>query len=254
MRASHVIAVAAAALVLAALVASRADVGPDAPPADGPAATSAATPPPAPAGEAARSPDPAPDPSAPPPRHRTVTAGGVDLELSAVDLTVDGPGPDGTLRVTASAEITYATSTPGAEVVEQGDRSVTVLRDDVAVAALTPETDRERRAALPSGGTAVVLGEDALTSATWAERAGEGGLSLAVVPAPWVRGGGEATLDLLGAQLAAVEPEAATDTMRDQLACHHLGARDKASWNLEPWRPDVGLLGTIAARCNPTEA
>jgi hypothetical protein len=40
--------------------------------------------------------------------------------------------------------------------------------------------------------------------------------------------------------------------MRDQLACHALGAPDKATWNLEPWRPDVGLLLIMAAGCNPT--
>ena len=32
---------------------------------------------------------------------------------------------------------------------------------------------------------------------------------------------------------------------------HALGAPDKDSWNLEPWRPDVGLLATLTARCNP---
>ncbi|MBE1874401.1 DUF2599 domain-containing protein [Myceligenerans sp. TRM 65318] len=131
-----------------------------------------------------------------------------------------------------------------------------MLRDGIPVAALTPEGhDRTKRPDdSPSGTVALVLGDDALDSATWAERVGEGGLSLAVVPEPWVRDGGEATLELLAAQLAAAEPEAGSDGMRDQLACHHLGAPDKASWNLEPWRPDVGMFGTIAARCNPTES
>ncbi len=39
--------------------------------------------------------------------------------------------------------------------------------------------------------------------------------------------------------------------MHDQLTCHALGAPDKETWNLEPWRPDVGLLAVLAAACNP---
>ena len=52
--------------------------------------------------------------------------------------------------------------------------------------------------------------------------------------------------------LAAAEPEADAQNVRDQLTCHLIGAPDKATWNLEPWRPDVGLLETIAALCNPS--
>jgi hypothetical protein len=40
--------------------------------------------------------------------------------------------------------------------------------------------------------------------------------------------------------------------MHDQLVCHGIGAPDKATWNLEPWRPDVGLLAVLAAGCNPS--
>ncbi|WP_414647956.1 DUF2599 domain-containing protein [Cellulomonas sp.] len=40
--------------------------------------------------------------------------------------------------------------------------------------------------------------------------------------------------------------------MHDQFLCHALGAADKATWNLEPWRPDVGSMATLMARCNPT--
>ncbi|MBX9245936.1 DUF2599 domain-containing protein, partial [Actinotalea ferrariae] len=86
-------------------------------------------------------------------------------------------------------------------------------------------------------------------AATWGER--EGGRSLAVAPAPWVRGGSTAGLALLEAQLVASEPEAASATMQDQLLCHVIGAPDKETWNLEPWRPDVGLVRVLAAQCNP---
>jgi hypothetical protein len=33
--------------------------------------------------------------------------------------------------------------------------------------------------------------------------------------------------------------------------CHAVGAPDKSTWNLEPWRPDVGLILTATAQCNP---
>ncbi|GEL95941.1 DUF2599 domain-containing protein [Cellulomonas composti] len=93
------------------------------------------------------------------------------------------------------------------------------------------------------------LATTAVESADWGER--EGGRSLAVSPAAWARGGGSAASTLLGEQLVALEPEAASDTMQQQLTCHEVGAPDKETWNLEPWRPAVGLLAMAAARCNP---
>ncbi|MBD8078800.1 DUF2599 domain-containing protein [Cellulosimicrobium arenosum] len=94
------------------------------------------------------------------------------------------------------------------------------------------------------------LGTDGIRSATWGER--EGGRSLAVDPTAWARSAGRAGQDVVRARLVATEPEADSPTMRDQLTCHALGAPDKATWNLEPWRPDVGLVAVLAARCNPT--
>ncbi|GED10782.1 hypothetical protein CCE02nite_27810 [Cellulosimicrobium cellulans] len=103
----------------------------------------------------------------------------------------------------------------------------------------------------PAGAWDVVvpLGTQAVRSTDWGER--EGGRSLAVDPTAWARAAGQAGQELVWAQLVAAEPEIDTPTMHDQLACHALGAPDKATWNLEPWRPDVGLLATMAARCNP---
>lgn len=103
----------------------------------------------------------------------------------------------------------------------------------------------------PAGTVTAVVAASALRSATWADRDDEGGLSLAVVPAAWARTGGLAAEEALWAQLVAQVPEAGTTGVRDQLTCHTIGAPDKESWNLEPWRPDVGLLATLAARCNP---
>ena len=86
--------------------------------------------------------------------------------------------------------------------------------------------------------------------ADWGER--EGGRSLAVEPTAWARAGGLAAQEGIWAAVIAQEPEADTNGMRDQLLCHALGAPDKETWNLEPWRPDVGSFATLAARCNPT--
>ncbi|MEK8226150.1 DUF2599 domain-containing protein [Oerskovia sp. M15] len=94
------------------------------------------------------------------------------------------------------------------------------------------------------------LGAQGVRSATWGNR--EGGRSLAVDPTPWARQSGLVGEETAWAQLVASEPEADTATMRDQFDCHALGATDKKTWNLEPWRPDVGFLATAAARCNPT--
>ncbi|MFC0712582.1 DUF2599 domain-containing protein [Cellulomonas biazotea] len=95
----------------------------------------------------------------------------------------------------------------------------------------------------------VRLGTETLVDASWGER--EGGRSLAVTPAAWVRAGSAAARELLWAQLVAREPEADSASVRAQLECHELGAPDKDAWNLEPWRPDVTALEMIAARCNP---
>ena len=37
----------------------------------------------------------------------------------------------------------------------------------------------------------------------------------------------------------------------EQYDCHCLAARNKNPWNLEPWRPAVGGMQTIAKACNP---
>jgi hypothetical protein len=104
---------------------------------------------------------------------------------------------------------------------------------------------------LPGGTVSATFAGSAVREATWRDLADEGGRSLAVVPATWARSGSLAAEELVWAQLTAQEPEADVPTMRDQLTCHLIGAPDKASWNLEPWRPDVGLIGMIGALCNP---
>lgn len=89
----------------------------------------------------------------------------------------------------------------------------------------------------------------AVEGTAWGDR--EGGRSLAVTPSAWARRGSDAARALLRRQLVAAEPDAGSATMLDQLRCHEIGAPDKATWNLEPWRPVVGLAATIRALCNP---
>lgn len=101
----------------------------------------------------------------------------------------------------------------------------------------------------PTGAATLTFGADALVSAVWGDR--EGGRSLAVVPAVWVRAGGLAAQEALWSALVTAEPDADSTSMRDQLTCHALGAPTKESWNLEPWRPAVDSFTLLAARCNP---
>lgn len=91
--------------------------------------------------------------------------------------------------------------------------------------------------------------DTAVTSLEWGDR--EGGLSLAVAPGEWARAAGQAGVEVAWSEIVEAEPDADVPGMYDQLACHALGAPDKETWNLEPWRPAVGLLQTLAARCNP---
>lgn len=138
----------------------------------------------------------------------------------------------------------------GAHVVvtqESGDSLTWELRRDVVRTDGSVDDDTTTPAASVAG----ILSGGALVSATWRDLDDEGGRSLAVVPSTWARTGSLAAEELLWTQLTAQEPDAATQGVRDQLSCHVIGAPDKESWNLEPWRPDVGLLATLGARCNP---
>lgn len=137
---------------------------------------------------------------------------------------------------------------PRIEVTGTDATHVRVTVDDGIRPAQRPGSTEEAAGAGPLRLT-LVAGTDAIDSATWGEN--EGGRSLAVDPADWARHAGQAGLDLVGAQLVAAEPEAGSATMSDQLVCHAVGAPDKVTWNLEPWRPDVGLILTAAAQCNP---
>lgn len=93
--------------------------------------------------------------------------------------------------------------------------------------------------------------DEYVSTTRWGD-AHEGGESLIVTPTRCTRDAGIAVLDATWTELVRLEPRADVGGMRDQLACHLIGAPNKATWNLEPWRPDAGITETVRARCNPT--
>lgn len=116
-----------------------------------------------------------------------------------------------------------------------------------------PRLDLDLGAVDPAAFPLVVtthLGTSVVASTSWGER--EGGRSIAVTPTDWGRVSGVTGSAYAWADLLAADPTADTPGMEEQLQCHLLGAREKATWNLEPWRPDVSLVEYALARCNPT--
>jgi hypothetical protein len=245
-RVARLLTVLALTVPVAGLVACTAE------PAGGPSGRS--TPPPAASAPAS--------PSATPEARETLRSGDVELTVTSArtpEVRTDAGATTLTVEVGPGAPATLAVGT--GSLVVNADGTVTVHDDDGdPVAALTAPsggasfvtTDGEgvRLDADVAVTSDVTLGTRALESAVWGDR--EGGRSLAVAPAGWARTAGVAGEDLVWAELFAAEPEAGSATMRDQLTCHVLGAPGKETWNLEPWRPDVGLVAVLAARCNPT--
>jgi len=189
----------------------------------------------------------------------TGTAPQIRLEAQG-DETVLTLDPGG---VSAAVDVLLA-APAGAALAPQDDASIVALAGDgtflggagrpsVAAGAAPVTLEPEPDGALHLRGTGPItlrVGADALLAADWGER--EGGRSLAVEPSPWARTAGMAGEVGTWTELVRAYPEVDTQTMRDQLTCHVIGAPDKATWNLEPWRPDIGLLGTLAAACNQT--
>ncbi|WP_421743267.1 DUF2599 domain-containing protein [Cellulomonas sp.] len=188
-------------------------------------------------------------------------ATGTPVVSGAVALTVAPPSTDvradddGSVHVTAPDEA-LVVAPPGMTVTALADGSA-VVRDagGVFVGGLVTEP---RGAGLSQVGPEVLRldpGSDlwfttaVVLTAVWGEA--EGGRSLAVTPSAWARAGSQAAQEGLWAQVVAQAPDADSPGMQAQLECHELGAPDKATWNLEPWRPEVGLVEMITARCNP---
>jgi hypothetical protein len=183
-----------------------------------------------------------------------VTSGAVTLTVSAPGLAVTAD-PDGSARAAVPAGVLIA-SPAGLTITALTDGTAAV-RDATGafVAGLT--TDPWGTALVQVGPEVVRLDDAAnlwftpvaVESAVWGEA--EGGRSLAVTPSAWARARGLAAQEGLWAQVRALAPDADTPGMQAQLECHELGAPDKATWNLEPWRPDVDAIEMIRERCNP---
>jgi hypothetical protein len=159
-----------------------------------------------------------------------------------------------TLRRPASAHLlveddgTVAVVDSGATLGGLAPIETSTRPADAAVA--TPRVSGRTLTVMTDGDAIVTsLGVGTPRSATWGMH--DGGRSLAINPNTWARAAGQAGDDATWSALIAAHPDANTPGMHDQLTCHSIGAPTKATWNLEPWRPDVGLLATIAARCNP---
>lgn len=195
----------------------------------------------------------------------TPTGDGTDGAGAAAPATIDLVSPaDGSLvrNSDGSVSVLDAAGAPlgGFSAPQATDASgaagragvvvVVPTRAEVRVQAEGPAPSGSPVAATETWTVTTWLGAQGVRSATWGER--EGGRSLAVDPTPWARQSGLVGEATAWAQLVRDEPEADSTTMRDQFDCHALGATDKKTWNLEPWRPDVGFLATAAARCNPT--
>lgn len=123
------------------------------------------------------------------------------------------------------------------------------------VAPSTPApTSTGATPALPVPTVDPYAGQPLIERVEWTE--GQDGSRLLVFP---TRAGRDTTFpgaeSRAWAEILAYSPAADTPGMYDQFVCHWHWARlvqpDKPSWNLEPWRPDVGYEGTVAASCNP---
>ncbi|WNB85417.1 DUF2599 domain-containing protein [Cellulomonas sp. ATA003] len=260
----------AVGLVLAAVLCGGCGPADD----DGPDGASAAVP------DAAPSPDVEPTPApavADAAAVRTtgvpVVAGGTTVlhVLGSDPATAITAEPDGdvtTLTIdpgAVSAPVDVLLAAPeGATIDPQDDRSLVVRgvdgtfvggagRPAVGADAASPRVAADGDDLLRlqvTGPLTFRIGAVAVVSTDWGER--EGGRSIAVEPSEWARDAGQAGEVAVWAELVELDPEVDTPVMHDQLVCHAVGAPDKATWNLEPWRPDVGLLRIMLAGCNPT--
>lgn len=91
-------------------------------------------------------------------------------------------------------------------------------------------------------------------NAQWVNR--EGGISLSITPTACARNHIPAAerafaVDELFERWSSDPRFTNPHGMRDQFLCHLVNAPDKDEWNIEPWRPDVGMAITEAAYCNP---
>ncbi len=190
-----------------------------------------------------------------------VTSGSATITVQPLDpeaVPAVTPVDDGSVRLSVSVGEAILTAPSGTTLRALDDGSA-VVEDGAGtfVAGISGESPglrlvQDSPTSVRVTGTAPAslwAASVAVQDAVWGKA--EGGKSLAVTPSGWARAWSQAASVGLWSQLVAREPDANSPSMRAQLECHQLGAPDKDTWNLEPWRPDVSAVDMIAARCNP---
>ena len=104
------------------------------------------------------------------------------------------------------------------------------------------------------------LGINLIDHATWVYYSGYG-WTFQVTPTWWARAYagsylvGSAGWDELYARYRNAGLNTNLNGMRDQYICHEvivaIVSPNKATWNIDEWRPDVGWIQTVNASCNP---
>ena len=119
---------------------------------------------------------------------------------------------------------------------------------------LSTNTDGDSVAVLEvASKSSFLVANQAFYDASWTKRGD--GISLFLTPTTWARNADQTVFEYAWQELAQYDEgagrETTTETMVKQLRCHLVGAKDKATWNLEPWRENLSLLEFYQARCNP---
>ena len=118
----------------------------------------------------------------------------------------------------------------------------------------SPVTTTTSPTTAPSSATTPTAVPPFVARVQWVK--GSGGRSLHIVPTVSGRAAqGSADDDEAWSEVLRLAPDADQPGMRAQFDCHWTFARlvqpDKASWNIEPWRPVVSESQMVDARCNP---
>lgn len=190
--------------------------------------------------------------------HRSACFRASAVLLLIVGLTGCGEWPEAAGRVTDVAPI--------AGIRDRAASAVAEIRDQIPNNLPSRISNRVRDELnslpdIPSPGGITDLsivqeappaGQVAVNKLTWTDRGEDGGKSLLVAPSKWAQEAGFSGWEATWREIIAAEPSADTNSMRNQLICHTIGAVNHEVWHLEPWRPDVGLTSVLAARCNPS--
>jgi Protein of unknown function (DUF2599) len=152
------------------------------------------------------------------------------------------------LAVTLSVLLAACNPSPAPSASDRSTSSATSARAGQPSTPISSPTPAEATTSATSAGAALI------DHVQWGST--DQGRQLRVYPTAAGRADTSAAgVDQAWSEVLAAAPDANTPGMHDQFECHWVFARlvdpTKTSWNLEPWRPDVGYQATVAARCNP---